>query len=163
MDTDNITRELVKKKHLRLGRDHDECALREPYGRRMGSHDSICGASIIVVIPSHAEQLDDEVRRTAIAEVETDINSCPLPFPEMTQADIPLTPNQIPTQQTKQVLPLPVDISRQTFVAASDGAECRTPLTSSGPDGELVPALQERRRWTGTSLTCIRTGDGHLS
>ena len=109
-------------------------------------------AALDPVLSCHAEQLDDEVLRTVMVEVEAVINSRPLTYPEMTQVDVvePLTPNQILTQKTKLVLPLP-----GRFLPVD--AYCRhrwrrvkylTNLFWSRWMSEVLPTLQERRRWT---------------
>ena len=151
MDTDKIRRELLKDNC-----DWVEIKMNVPHASHMGGAWErmirSARASLTAVLSSHAEQLDDEVLRTVMVEVEAVINSRPLSFPEMTQVDIaePLTPNQILTQKTKQVLPPPGSFQ-------SVDAYCRQRwrrvqyLTNQfwyRWRAELLPALQERRRWT---------------
>ena len=151
MDTDKIRRELLKDNC-----DWVEIKMNVPHASHMGGAWErmirSARASLTAVLSSHAEQLDDEVLRTVMVEVEAVINSRPLSFPEMTQVDIaePLTPNQILTQKTKQVLPPPGSFQ-------SVDAYCRQRwrrvqyLTNQfwyRWRAELLPALQERQRWT---------------
>ena len=93
-----------------------------------------------------------------MVEVEAVINSRPFPFHEMTQVDVVelLTPSQILTQKTKQVLPLP-----GSFQSAD--AYCRQATVAYLTNkfwfrwrAEFLPSLQERHRWTETGRTCGR-------
>ena len=161
MDTDKIRRELLK-----TNCDWVEFEMNVPCASHMGGAWErmirSARASLSAVLTSHAEQLDDEVLRTVMVEVEAVINSRPLPFPEMTQVDVvePLTPSQILTQKTKQVLPPP-----GSFQSAD--AYCRQRwrrvqyLTNQfwfRWRAEVLPSLQERRRWTETRSN-LQPGD----
>ena len=57
----------------------------------------------------HGGQMDDEMLRTLLTEIEMVINSCPLTYPSMHPADAvePLTLNQSLTQNCSVVLPPP--------------------------------------------------------
>ena len=152
MDADKIQRELLKDNC-----DWIDFQMNAPCASHMGGAWErmirSARAALDSVLSCHAEQLDDEVLRTVMVEVEAVINSRPLTCPEMTQVDVvePLTPNQILTQKTKQVLPLP-----GRFLPVD--AYCRhrwrrvqylTNLFWSRWMSEVLPTLQERRRWTG--------------
>ena len=152
MDADKIQRELLKDNC-----DWIDFQMNAPCASHMGGAWErmirSARAALDSVLSCHAEQLDDEVLRTVMVEVEAVINSRPLTCAEMTQVDVvePLTPNQILTQKTKQVLPLP-----GRFLPVD--AYCRhrwrrvqylTNLFWSRWMSEVLPTLQERRRWTG--------------
>ena len=61
----------------------------------------------------HSRNLDDELFRTLLAEVECIVNSRPLTFPSSDANDLnPLTPNHILTMKSKVVMPPPGNFQR---------------------------------------------------
>ena len=108
MDSEKIQRELLKENC-----DLVEFKMNVPCASHMGGtlERMIRSArsALNAVLISHADQLDDESLRTVMVEAEAIINSRPISSPDMTQTDLvaPLTPNQILTQKTKLLLPLP--------------------------------------------------------
>lgn len=112
-----------------------------------------CARSALTgLLVANGQQLDDELLRTLMCEVEEIINSRPISVCDMTHTNLlePLTPNLLLTQKCRVVLPFPGRFARQDLYGRRRWR--RTQYLSNmfwtRWQKEIVSALQERRKWT---------------
>ena len=108
------------------------------------------------------QQLDDELLRTVMAEVESVVNSRPLAYVDARDPDslAPITPNQLLTLKHKVVLPLPGNFDRADVYARQRWRRVQYLAEQFWVRWrrEFLPTLQERRKWTRSELN-VQPGD----
>ena len=150
MSEDKIQRELLKENcdwvHFRMN---------PPKASHMGGvwERMIRSARVVLeaLMTKHGHQLDDELLRTLLTEVELVINSRPLTYPSMSPVDVvePLTPNQLLTLKSRVVLPPPGRFQNPDLYARQRWRRIQhlANLFWTRWRQEFIPSLQERRKW----------------